>query len=142
MKTFQEIFDTVLFGLRAQGVASVSVKVYGDGDESVECMYRGDSGTKCAAGMLLPDEAYRPEMEDVAATQAQDTVNRFQQGKLAVWPVLLAAGVPPTAASLVQWMQIAHDDYMPRTKGDSMQVWEARMRCIALQFNLHYTEPK
>jgi hypothetical protein len=143
MMTSQEVFDAVLFGLRAQGVASVVEAPRGDGcdDERFVCMYRGKNGTKCAAGMLLPDEAYKPTMEGVAATSSQYSVDHDQQGRLAVWPALLAAGVPPDAGGLVQTLQSDHDDAMPRTKGGSMVAWELRMYRTAQHFNLKYTEP-
>ncbi len=28
-----------------------------------ECSYRGEGGSRCAAGCLIPDDLYRPEME-------------------------------------------------------------------------------
>ncbi len=37
-----------------------SVTVYG-------CSYRGNNGTKCAAGMLINDEDYSPDMEGAPA---------------------------------------------------------------------------
>ena len=53
--TRQETFDTVARHLLAQGCRSVN----GEGN----CQYRGTDGTKCAAGVLIPDEDYSPDME-------------------------------------------------------------------------------
>ena len=53
--TPQEIFDTVVTHLRGMEKPSA----YGDGS----CAYRGMDGAKCAAGVLIPDEIYSPEME-------------------------------------------------------------------------------
>src|SRR5687768_12164409 len=51
----QEIFNKVRNHLRQQGRAATNR--YGS------CQYRGDGGTACAVGCLIPDEKYRPEME-------------------------------------------------------------------------------
>ena len=55
--TKQEIFDTVVLHLRAQGKKSPFHGSYGS------CVYRGVSGTKCAIGCLIPDEDFNPEWE-------------------------------------------------------------------------------
>lgn len=53
----QEIFDTVVRHLAVQGRRAIARQGYGG------CAYRGDNGTKCAAGVLIPDEKYDPGME-------------------------------------------------------------------------------
>jgi hypothetical protein len=56
----QEIFDTVATHLFTQG------KRAGAFDQHMSkfmCKYRAPDGTKCAAGVLIPDEAYFPGME-------------------------------------------------------------------------------
>lgn len=58
--TEQSIFDTVVAHLRAQGKKSeASHKEY------FGCAYRGEKGTKCAAGCLIPDDIYDPLMERI-----------------------------------------------------------------------------
>ena len=52
--TAREIYDYVRAHLLRQGVRSMNGST---------CAYRGDNGTSCAAGCLIPDELYRPEME-------------------------------------------------------------------------------
>lgn len=48
----QEIFDTTWNGLKSQGFMKCK-------DINFQCCYRGiTSGQKCAAGWILPDEAY------------------------------------------------------------------------------------
>jgi hypothetical protein len=55
----QEIFDKVATHLITQGVqATYTFK------NVPSCAYRGDNGTMCAAGCLIPDEEYIPEFED------------------------------------------------------------------------------
>lgn len=57
--TTQDLFNTVVTGLYKQGKCSVS----GNGN----CMYRGLNGAKCAVGMLIKDEYYDPELENLDA---------------------------------------------------------------------------
>lgn len=54
-RTRQTMFNTAVRGLAAQGRKS----------ERAEgaCLYRGPNGTKCAIGMLIADEDYRPVFE-------------------------------------------------------------------------------
>jgi hypothetical protein len=59
MLTRQQILETVARHLFAQGRASIKV----DQDQEPYCVYRGKDGLKCAAGVLIPDEAYSPHME-------------------------------------------------------------------------------
>jgi hypothetical protein len=51
----QQLFNTVLDHLRAQGRRSIGA----DG----QCRYRGNAGCKCAIGILIPDDRYSPELE-------------------------------------------------------------------------------
>lgn len=54
MKTFdtnQEMFDFVVKSVIDQGRPSVVID-----DGKARCMYRGEGGTKCAAGFLLEDD--------------------------------------------------------------------------------------
>lgn len=52
--TRQETFDKAVRGVIEQGRPSVS---------GGTCMYRGANGRKCAAGHLIPDGKYEPEMD-------------------------------------------------------------------------------
>lgn len=70
--TAQEIFDQVVNGLRKQGKAS-TINCYGD--DLLTCVYRSlvdedgkpeADSLKCAAGMIIEDDEYSPEMEGVA----------------------------------------------------------------------------
>lgn len=51
----QEVFDTVVAHLRAQGCKAIV-----DG----ACKLRGPNGTKCAAGCLIPDSDYDPDWDN------------------------------------------------------------------------------
>lgn len=54
--TTQEAFDKVVEHLLTQNEKSM-------GEGSCTCLYRGDNGTKCAIGCLIPDELYRYDFE-------------------------------------------------------------------------------
>jgi hypothetical protein len=56
----QEIFDTVAKHLFTQGRQALK-----QGSES-SCAYRGEGGTKCAVGVLIPDQLYLKSMEGTA----------------------------------------------------------------------------
>lgn len=53
--TAQKVFDKVAEHLIKQGKKSISKGM---------CMYRSPDGSKCAAGFLISDEEYRPNMEN------------------------------------------------------------------------------
>ena len=53
--TLQEIFDKIATHLLTQNKKSYLNGWF--------CAYRGDNGLKCAAGILIPDDEYKPEME-------------------------------------------------------------------------------
>lgn len=83
--TEQEVFDQVCNHLMEQDVASIN--------DSSTCLYR--HGTlKCAAGCLISDEEYHPDMEDNA------------------WMGLVKDGHVPTDKhkGLIDSLQGVHDD--------------------------------
>ena len=53
--TSQQIFNIVATHLFAQGKKSE--------DHSKRCVYRGANGTKCAVGVLIPDEVYQSKWD-------------------------------------------------------------------------------
>lgn len=53
--TLQEIFDIVSIHLMKQYETSFL--------KGKTCAYRGDRGLKCAAGILIPNNEYKPEFE-------------------------------------------------------------------------------
>lgn len=57
--TKQEIFDIVAPALLKQNERAAEMIE----EEGLKCFYRGPNKTKCAAGFLIPDEIYKPDME-------------------------------------------------------------------------------
>lgn len=60
-ESLQQVFDTVAKHLLDQDCRAQIADSYG----SYTCMYRTDSGMKCAVGCLIPDEVYEPDLEDL-----------------------------------------------------------------------------
>lgn len=58
-----EIIAYVGVNLLKQGKRSAIERA----DSYDKCMYRGPNGTKCAVGMLIPDELYDKEIESMEA---------------------------------------------------------------------------
>lgn len=58
--TLQEVFNIVSLHLLTQ--IKRCLAIYPDRMYPV-CSYRNEDGMKCAAGALIPDDEYRPEME-------------------------------------------------------------------------------
>lgn len=61
--TNQEAFDLVYRHLLTQNERSESLI-----EKGVRCVYRSTDGKKCAAGILIEDDQYRPDMEGVGIT--------------------------------------------------------------------------
>jgi hypothetical protein len=88
--TKQEMFDKVVAGLASQGFAR-SLAMDGT------CAYRGEGGLRCAAGWLLSDEDYTPDME---GSLVGDGV-RFA--------LFLGSGHGRPERNLLRALQAAHD---------------------------------
>jgi hypothetical protein len=116
--TAQEVFDTVVNGLRAQGRKSV--------DADGTCMYRNDNGTKCAAGLLMLDEEYSDRMEGTS-------IDAILAGTEGLGCPSLHERLSPHSKLIVELQKI-HD-------GHFAQHWEDAFRGLAMQFSLKYTEP-
>jgi len=63
----QELFDYITSKVLEQGRPSILETNDEDGEARVVCVYRGESGAKCAAGHVIPDAWYREEQEGRAA---------------------------------------------------------------------------
>ncbi|MBY3543639.1 hypothetical protein HFN71_28560 [Rhizobium laguerreae] len=59
-RSAQEVFDAAYLGLATQGFAQSKSDQFG-------CAYRGEGGTKCGVGHLIPDDKYLYELEGLSA---------------------------------------------------------------------------
>lgn len=78
------------------------------------CKYRGDEGTKCAVGCLIPNRLYNPGIEGLSAGNAE------------VARILNELGHDIT---LCKSLQMVHDMWEP-------QNWTEGLNVVAREFNL------
>lgn len=108
--TKQQIFDKVSVALLMQGKKSVNAV-------NDACMYRGDGGTKCAAGHLIDDRNYHRDIENA-------TVHAHS-----VLLALKCSGVSRKHLTLVSGLQNIHDNY-------DVAEWKARLFAVAFVYDL------
>lgn len=80
--SFQEIFDYVAEKIVEQGGFSYDRDRGKDEEGEVLCLYRSPDGKKCAAGWLIPDSEYRPNMEHCYAGALEFFSNTLEETKL------------------------------------------------------------
>lgn len=124
MRSKQETFDLVLDGMRKQGRPSF---------DGVNCRYRSDDGCKCAVGLLIPGDAYDPEMEDQFLVHRDYATIRGQ--------ILLMDALEGHEISILRPVQMAHDKACLTSRGPFMAEFEANMARIAEFHGLEYTPP-
>jgi hypothetical protein len=117
--TNQEAFDNALFGLRKQGRACVS-----DDDESA-CLYADGRGGHCAVGFSIDRDHYDSSIE-------HEPLKELLEG--GSWPMFKIE-----QHDLLCALQTAHDVIL---KGEGVGNWEQRMKTIAADFDVRYTEPE
>lgn len=116
MRTAQQLFDTAVGALLAQGVRS-----FDDG----MCRYRGPDGTKCAVGHLIPDEVYDEAME---SKHVLAVLNRNPQ----MAEHLHASDRPETfTRPMLRDMQKVHDDVPPEN-------WKRSYMEVAKDYKLEW----
>lgn len=104
----QEVFDTVAKHLLTQKSKSVM-----DFHGIPSCAYRGENGTKCAAGCLISDEEYNAAWEQSS------------------WHVLNMAGSVPTHhLLLIKHLQTVHDSM-------GVERWKSGLSNVA---HMHYLD--
>lgn len=126
MLTNQQIFDKVATHLLTQGDLSINM----DGI----CQYRADSGFKCAAGVLIHDEHYSPDLEGSSVALpggvTDDDELRWRRNKIQA--ALIASGVNVDEFStleLVMNLQAIHDNTPPHN-------WRASLKSAAVRAGL------
>lgn len=109
MKTLQDVFNTVATHLLKQNERSGGAKA---------CLYR-DGPLKCAVGVLIADEHYRPDLEEKGANS------------YLVMQALTRSGWPEStkAESLYYALQVVHDDFEP-------EEWREKLASVAKLYNL------
>jgi hypothetical protein len=112
----QAYFDFVMHKMIEQGRPSLSVMIHG----TRVCAYRGENGTKCALGFIIPDDLYSEEIE--GKSLRDESVNQLKcfDGKDFV---------------LLTTMQMAHDRASEDEK-HFMDRFRNFMRSVANNFGL------
>jgi hypothetical protein len=128
MRTIQETFDFVITHLRKQGKRATQ----GGGKE---CAYRGDDGTSCAIGCLIPDNIYDPEIEGrgFCGLCISNKVQALADYLLAEHPGLFVYGT--SGRTLGSALQLLHDEQLGEKK------FEERVKEAAEDFTLEYKAP-
>lgn len=96
----QALFNQVYRGLQAQGFERAR-------DSMGLCAYRANEGRKCAAGHLINDDEYTPELEGCSLRAGVLTGRTSNQNLLAY--ALLKSGVPIPLLQTVTELQEIHD---------------------------------
>ena len=120
--TAQQVFDQVAIHLRTQKVQSKKPDPDSLSGNSNMCAYRGGNGLKCAAGALIADDEFVPEM-DMADEGGVGTS----------WHCLIKRKLVESTQHdvLIAALQAVHDsDYTPFEKG---------LETTAARHNLQYT---
>lgn len=125
--TAQEIFDTVARHLIEQGRRAI---------ESYEgnCAYRGVGGTKCAVGVLIPDDQYTPQIEGASVAfvnLGRDAGAKLAPARAALKQVLTDLGLLPDHTALLIDLQRAHDN------AEDFSRIKAQLRAVARAHNLN-----
>lgn len=111
LATEQEVFDQVVAHLRSQRVASRDVEA---------CLYRNSAGLKCAAGCLIADDEYKPEMDNPTGDDKNSGTG---------WSISVKRGTfPNTHDRLISLLQGVHDGGEER--------WERNFEHIAEDYKL------
>ena len=115
--TAQEVFDQVVTHLLTQMKQSKS-------SPNGICAYRGKNGLKCAAGCLIADDEYTPEM---------DNPNPLPNVKVdSNWASQVANGLfPHDHCDLVMKLQRLHDN-------NYVCDWEERLKLLAKKEGLKF----
>jgi hypothetical protein len=109
--TLQEVFNIVSIHLLTQGQMSLNA----NGD----CAYRGENGLMCAAGILIPDEAYRPGMETLR------------------WSTLIERQfVENLFRNEINELQNIHDSGLKADPEECILQWKKDLIAFAEQYNL------
>ncbi len=119
--TRQEILDKVVSHFEEQGGPGV--------DKRRACTYHAEDGKKCAIGVLIPDNLYSPDMEDLTF---KALVRRYAA-------VLRDGHIDPIKDfDFLSSLQLIHDSAAVghRFGGDFMRAFMGRLRYLAVREGL------
>jgi hypothetical protein len=123
----QQIFDKVVDHLVAQGGPAVN--------NNGNCRYRAPNGFMCAAGCLINDEAYSPEIEGKQVWHSAVHTALVQSG---MYEGLGSAQIGGRQ-EMLERLQAAHDGILAKVLIDNkshMDEFLERARMIAVEYGL------
>lgn len=100
---------------------------------SVSNLYYGTNGRKCAIGILIPEEAYNPEVEGksiIAILQRDFSDNNIADKLLAMLTASLGY-LSNSDLEFLSELQLIHDTCSPH-------LWESKLRIFARSYDLNY----
>lgn len=103
--TNQEIFDKVKTHLLTQNKKSLM------GTMTFSCAYRGADNTKCAFGIFIEDDEYKPEFEDCAIPNLETPVLSIDDNKFVNFRNFVLSKFEPEQVPLLRELQNIHDNY-------------------------------
>ena len=129
--SLQQVFDTMLTRMRAQGEPAINA----DGN----CKYQMSDGRSCVVGCVMPKEFMQGNMESMNGEQFHALPNKFKAYMTGV-----VAGGAEDAGEFYRECQEAHDqaalpDGIPATGSVWLAHFESNMRRVAKLFDLTYT---
>ena len=110
MKTALDVFNKVSEHLLAQNEQAL--------DGNWECVYRSDTGLKCAVGCLIDDEFYSEDLEYSSLSSTGPVANALEKSGVVLTREIL---------DLLQRLQKLHDYKNPES-------WEEELKNLKLAF--------
>ena len=110
MKTALDVFNKVSEHLLAQNEQAL--------DGNWECVYRSDTGLKCAVGCLIDDEFYSEDLEYSSLSSTGPVANALEKSGVVMTREIL---------DLLQRLQKLHDYKNPES-------WEEELKNLKLAF--------
>jgi len=120
----QSLFNTVSSHLLTQNAKSVDHEFESDSG-SAGCAYRGENGLQCAAGCLIPDEAYNFDMEGETALSVFKGYSSKLPKDIWNWPNI----------ELIGKLQEIHDH-------TQVSDWPRRLTKLAKEYDLVFIHPQ
>jgi hypothetical protein len=129
----QAIFDKVTTHLLEQGRPAMNEH---------GCAYRGEDGTKCAIGCLIPDDLYMPAFEEksVNLILRKFDVDKKLSAALGITPYNPNDPYNQSDLKFLERLQLAHDAAQEESSPAAIKsIWSSRFKIIAEDYGLKFT---
>lgn len=132
--TNQEAFEQALEGIESQGF----VRSGKQENRHFWCKYRGEHGTKCAIGWLIPDEYYSPDFEGYPIGAAFSRIHEKDAAIIKEFKELIQNKLQfdMLSQTFFEDLQDLHDDYLRYGK----YPFFSHASTVAKEYNLVFPE--